>query len=132
MDDAPGSEMELMITAADLRQGQEEVIAMLERLARTFELTLPENTEVRRGGWFFSKEKPVEALRVDFGEQGYGLVREGRTHVRAAVQKRVRGVVLKTSELSLDDWMAQVAAELSRVAQHNARAREAFGKFTRG
>lgn len=131
MDDRQDS-MEFLVTAADLRLAHEEVVAMLERLARMFELALPDQTEVQRGGWFFSKEKPVEQLRVKFPDTCYALVREGRNHVRASVQKSVRGVVLKTQDIDVDAWTAQLAEELNRVAAHNTGARAALDKLTRG
>jgi hypothetical protein len=132
MDDVSDSSLDLLVTAADLRLSNEEVIATLERLARLFELALPEHATVTRGGWFLSKEKPVQSLVLDFGDAGFELAREGKTHVRATVQKRVRGVVLKTDEVPLDDWTTRVAAELNRLAGQNARARAALSQLARG
>ena len=131
-DDALDPEMALMVTAADLRLGHEEAIAMLERLANTFELTLPDHTEVKRGGWFFSSTKPIEGLQLTFDEVGFELVKDGNRKVRACVQKRVRGVVLKSTEVTLDAWTDQVAEALSQLAAHNATARSALAKLTRG
>ncbi|MDB5098520.1 MAG: hypothetical protein JWM80_2941 [Cyanobacteria bacterium RYN_339] len=132
MDDSTDASLDLLVTAADLRLSNEEVIATLERLARMFELALPEHAAITRGGWIFSKEKPVASLALDFGDVGFELAREGKVHVRATVQKRVRGVVLKTDEIPLDDWTARVAAELNRLAGQNARARAALHQLTQG
>lgn len=129
MDDAS---LDLLVTAADLRLANEEVIATLERLAKLFELALPEHATVERGGWFLSKEKPVEKLALVFGDAGFELQREGKTHVRALVQKRVRGVVLKTDEVPLDAWTAQVAEALNQLAARNDRARAALAQLARG
>lgn len=132
MDESPETSMEFLVTAADLRLAQEEVVTMLERLAHMFELALPEHATVKRGGWLFSKEKPVESLQLDFGDLGFELERQGKRHVVARTQKRVRGVVLKTSEVPLDEWTADVARELTQLATHNSRARKALGKLTEG
>lgn len=132
MDDISDSSMDFLVTAADLRLGQEEVVVMLERLAKMFELALPENTTVTRGGWFLSKEKPVQGLVVGFGDQSFKLERDGKSHVRASLQKSVRGVVLKTAEIQLDEWTHGVAEELTKLAAHSTRARAALTKLTQG
>jgi len=132
MDDMNDSSLDLLVTAADLRLSNEEVIATLERLARMFELALPEHATVTRGGWFLSKEKPVESLVLDFGDVGFGLERQGKTHVRATVQKRVRCVVAEGDEVPLDEWTARVAEQLNQLATKNAKARTALTQLTRG
>jgi hypothetical protein len=43
--------------------------------------------------------------------------------------KIVRGVVLKTTEVSLDDWINTLATELSKASATNAGMRKALSDF---
>jgi hypothetical protein len=46
--------------------------------------------------------------------------------------KMVRGVVLKTTEVTVDKWIADLAAEITELAQQSSQTREALKKFVVG
>jgi hypothetical protein len=43
--------------------------------------------------------------------------------------KIVRGVVLKTTDISLDEWIKALAAELSKASATNASMKKALSDF---
>jgi hypothetical protein len=46
--------------------------------------------------------------------------------------KLVRGVVLKTTEISIDQWTEEIAQQLAQQAQRSAQTRQALNKFILG
>ena len=52
-----------------------------------------------------------------------------RTGVQAMVRSSVRGVVISRKEVGIDEWVAQLAAELSAMAERNAAARQALERL---
>ncbi|WP_144080422.1 hypothetical protein [Gloeobacter kilaueensis] len=121
--------LEADVFAATLRMGLADTRDLLEFLAQKFELALPEQTTVRRGGWLFAREHPVEDLSLDFDEYQYQISRQGHALPVARIQKRVRGVVLKTTELPIEEWLSAVAAELARQAERSEITRRALDRF---
>jgi hypothetical protein len=124
-------DMSFHIQAADLRLAAEEASDALEGLARRFELALPAQTEVERKGKLFSSEKPVQRVTVRLDDRHYMLERQ-RAGVAASIQKVVRGVALRTDEVSLDAWLTTLAEDLNALAATSEKAREALGRFVRG
>lgn len=122
-------DLDFYVQAADLRLQAEAAEETLEHLAKKLELTLPHLTTVTRGGWFFTKEKPVTALEVNFDEQRFQLVREGR-RVKPRIMKAVRGVVLSTRDVSLEEWSEGLASALNVLAKSSDQARTALAKLS--
>jgi hypothetical protein len=89
---------------------------------------LPESTTVERGGWILSGAKPVKKMIVRFDDVHLGLTKD-KNRVNASVMKIVRGVVLKTTEVSLDEWIRLLAVELNKAAAHNAGMKKALSDF---
>jgi hypothetical protein len=117
------------VLAASLRMDGKQSANMLEFLAQKLELALPENVTVKRGGWLLSKDKPVEEILVRFEDFHYQLVKGKHGPVGAKQLKIVRGVALKTNDVTMDEWISLVAKELSDLAAQNAQARDALGKM---
>lgn len=120
------------ILAAGLRGDQKESGSTVEFLAKKFELILPKHTKIVRGGWLLSSEKPVRELTVTFDDFQYQLTVEKHGAVVAMEQKLVRGVVLKSNEVSMEEWINLVAQSLSRFAEKNSAARQALSDFLIG
>ena len=55
-----------------------------------------------------------------------------RDGIDARRAKAVRGVVLKSEELSLDDWLGALARDLAEEAQTNERAQVALQELLSG
>jgi hypothetical protein len=120
------------VLAASLWMDQQESGDLLEFLAQKLERSLPQNTTVTRGGGLFSKGRPVKDITVQFSDYHYQIVRESHGAFRAKVMKLVRGVILKTTEVPVEQWVEGLAAELAQLAQHNAQTRDALNRFVIG
>lgn len=129
VDDFDNNGLELDVLMASLRMDGKQSEKMLDLLAQKLSSALPENVEVKRGGWLLSKEKPVEQILVRFDDFHYQLSKEKHGPLQALQLKVVRGVVLKTVDISYDQWIAQVAEQLSALASRNAQARDAINKM---
>jgi hypothetical protein len=123
--------LEADVLAAALRMDNQESGDLLEFLAQKLEQSLPQNISVTRSGGFLSKTRPVKAITVRFPDYHYQLSRQQGT-LSARVQKLVRGVVLKTAEISVEQWIAEVAQQLAILAQQSAQARAALSQFVLG
>ena len=132
MDDNLDQALEVDVLAAALRMDHQESRDLLEFLARKLEQSLPQNTTVTRGGWFLSKEHPVQQITVSFDDYQYQIIRERHRSFTAKVMKLVRGVVIKTTEIPIDQWTDEVAQQLAQLAQRSAQARSALNKFVVG
>lgn len=132
MDDNLDQALEVDVLAAALRMDHQESGDLLEFLAKKLEQSLPQNTTVTRGGWFLSKEHPVQQITVSFDDYQYQIIRERHTSFTAKVMKLVRGVVIKTTEIPIDQWTDEVAQQLAQLAQRSAQTRSALNKFVVG
>jgi hypothetical protein len=123
--------LEADVLAAALRLDNHESGDLLEFLAQKLEQSLPQQTAVTRGGGFLSKQRPVKEITLRFPDYHYQLTRQHGA-VSARVQKLVRGVVLKTTEISVEQWTAEVAQQLVILAQQSAQTRTALSRFVLG
>jgi hypothetical protein len=130
MEDDLDQALQVDILAATLRMDHQESGDLLEFLAQKLE-QFPQNTTVTRGGILFSKERPVKEIMVRFDQYHYQIMRRNGS-CTAKVMKLVRGVVLKTTEISVEQWTEEVAEQLTLLAQHNAQTRRALNKFVLG
>jgi hypothetical protein len=70
----------------------------------------------------------ASAIRLHLGNNTLELVaKKGR--LVATSSQQVRGVVISTKEVSVADWVKQLAEYVSSVAAENADAREALAKL---
>jgi hypothetical protein len=125
-------ELRVEVLAAALRMDTQAAGDLLESLAVKLSGSLPENTTVRRGGWFLSSKKPVEEINVRFDEAQYQIVRERHGSFTAREMKIVRGVVLKTSDVPVDKWISDLAQDITEIAQQSSATRQALKKFVVG
>ena len=79
-----------------------------------------------------SKTRPVAELSVQFDSVGYLIERTKKGSISAKQQKIVRGIALKSSEIPLEDCMAQIVEELTSLADKSSTARMALNHFLEG
>lgn len=132
MEDELDRALQVDVLAASLRMGEREAKDLLEYLSGMLEQALPANTTVKRGGWIFSSVKPVEELTVRFPEFHYTITRHRHGGFSALQMKLVRGVVLKSSEIPMEQCINEIVQELSKLSENNAQARKALNKFVTG
>lgn len=124
--------LQVDVLANALRMGKAEAGDLMESLSSRLQMILPDSTSIERAGWFLSSSRPVRLLTVKFDECNLQLEREKSGMITPRLMKVVRGVVLKTTTINLDDWMKTLAAELNKSAQHNSNTLEALKKFVIG
>jgi hypothetical protein len=132
MDEDLDDGLRVEVLANALKMGKAESKELLETLAMRLQAIMPEVTTVKRSGWLLSSEKPVRELTIRFDDCHLQLVKEKTGTVTALVMKVVRGVVLKSTPTTLDDWVKTLATELSKAAQNNAETRAILNKFVIG
>jgi hypothetical protein len=118
------------LVAASLRADAADTRGFLEALAVRLEEALPEQTEVeRRARRLLSREKVVRRIAVDAGESRYVLEPDARGGVEARRSAAVRGIVLKTDPLPLEEWIDALARDLADQARATEQGRVALERL---
>lgn len=94
----------------------------LPLLGQVLTSALPEESEIERRGGLFQRDKPIRKVTVTLGDQIYTLEDLGRGPLAATRAKVVRGITLKTEPMSVEDWLADLSAEISARATQNEKA----------
>ena len=116
------------LVAASLRADTVDMRAFAAALAVKLEQTLPGMVRVERHGGLFSRDKQVRSISATFGEQCYRLDVDGG-RVEASRQRSVRGIVLHTDSLGLDDWIDGLSRELTAAASTSEQSRAALARM---
>ena len=117
MDD-PGFDL----VAASLRADTTDLNAFVEALAVKLEGALPDSVRVdRKGGGLLSRQKRVRRISIGMDEARYDLERNGES-IEASRCNEVRGIVIKSERLGLDEWIDALSRELTSRAQQSERS----------
>jgi hypothetical protein len=128
----PGEKRDFDLSAASLRASSGDMRTFVEVLADKLDQALPGRVKVqRRAARLLSKQKHVTAIELDLGETRYLLAaQDGAVEARCATA--VRGIVLKSSVVSLDTWIDALLKELANEAQTSEQARLALEQLLEG
>lgn len=114
------------VAAALSREYASEGREFVPHLARLLESALPEATEpILTGGLL---RKTLTGVRITLGDFQYALesakgpVQASRTHI-------VRGISLKSEPMAIDEWLAEVGAQIEMRMQESERVRKALGSL---
>lgn len=129
MHDELGEPLQMEMLAASLRADSTDVKAFLEALASKLSGSLPNQTTVTRHSGLFSREHPVKEILVTLGDYQYRISRERQGPVVTQRAKVVRGIVLKTDQIPMEQWIEELAGALAQIATNNAQARIALERF---
>ena len=129
MQDEPSQSMQVELFAASIRADYTNVGAFLETLAVKFEGALPSHTRVTRHSGLFSREHPVKEIAITLGEFQYRIGRERQGPLLAQRAHIVRGIVLSTEQISVEQWIEEIAEALAQFAAHNRQAYSALSRF---
>ncbi len=121
--------LQVDLLAASLRADMTDLKAFMEALAVKLEGALPAHTVVTRQSSLFSREHPVKEIAVTLGDTQYRLGRERQGPLLALRAKVVRGIVLKTEPIPVEQWVEELATLLAQEANRNAQARAALERF---
>lgn len=129
MEDSLDRALEIDILAATLSLDRKDSGDILELLARKFQVFLPQNIEVKRK---FLGLGAIETITLRFDDYHYQISRERYGSIIARSIKVIRGVSIKTTEISTDQWSQELAQALTRMAANNAQFKDALHKFILG
>ena len=131
-DDELDPALQFEVLAAKLKIDHGASGDLLEMLAKMLESSYAGGTKVSRGGWMLSKNKPVNELTVRFDDWQFQISREKHGTVNARSMKLVRGVALKTNEISMEQCIDEIIKEIVKLAEKNSQTRNALNKFVSG
>jgi hypothetical protein len=77
------------------------------------------------------REGDPVALRVTLGDSVL-IMRQQRGHVITEVATSVRGVILSRKEVTVTEWITELAVQIRRLAERNADARAALQRLLLG
>jgi hypothetical protein len=129
MSDEISQSMRTELFAASLRADKNDLKTFLDALAVKLEGSLPDHTRVIRQGSFFSRERSVKEIAVSLGEYQYRISREKQGFLMAVREHMVRGIVLKTEQITIDQWIDGLSEALAQLASHSAQSRAALERF---
>ena len=99
------------LLAASLRADAVDLKAFVEALAVKLGESFPQRVEIERKGGFLGGKQRVRRVAVTLGDNEYEL-RSDDGHVVCQRRNVVRGIALKTEQLSLEQWIDALAAGL--------------------
>jgi hypothetical protein len=121
-----GEQPDFDLVAASLRADADDLRLYVESLAAKLEQSFPGRCRVQRAGLF--RHGSVRHVSVEIGDGRYELTHEdGRVSARRS--SVVRGISLKSDELSLDEWIDSLAAQVVAEADRSERGRVAVEKL---
>jgi hypothetical protein len=121
--------VQVEMVAASLRADTTDLNTFMEALATKLAGALPNQTEVIRHHGLFSRDHSVEQIAISLGDAQYRIARDRRNILSTSRAKIVRGIVLKTDEISMDQWIQELATNLSQEAARSEGARIALERF---
>ena len=127
--DQPDASMQVELLAASLRASSTDLKAFMEALAVKLEGSLPNQTKVVRQSGIFSREHPVKEISVALGDYQYRISRERQGPLATERVKVVRGIVLKTEQVPMNQWIEDLATALAEEAAHSTEAHMALERF---
>lgn len=133
MEKLPGEPLQeplhMELLAASLRADSSDNKAFLAALATKLAGSLPNQTTVIRQSSIFSREHPVKEITVLMGDYQYRIGREKQGPIVTQRAKVVRGIVLKTEQIPVEQWINELAGALAEEAAHSAQARDSLERF---
>ena len=122
MADELNDPLQFEVIAATLRLGMENTSSYLAALARNLERALPGQVDVSEQGIISRK---VTAVCANLRDRSYRIDAVG-AQLRCTIGSVVRGITLRTDEVDLDDWTAQLSKDLVVMAERSLAARVAL------
>jgi hypothetical protein len=118
------------LVAASLRADTTDVTAFVEALAVKLEGALPGDVVVERsgGGLLGRGQRHVRRIAVMMEGGRYDLERAG-SQIETSRRSEVRGIVIKSERLGLDDWIDALSHELANRARQSEQSRAALQRL---
>jgi hypothetical protein len=118
------------LVAASLRADTTDLAAFVEALAVKLEGALPGDVAVERagGGLFGRGQRQVRRIAVTMEGGRYDLERDG-SQIQTSRCNEVRGIVIKSERLGLDEWIDALSRELAERARQSEQSRAALQRL---
>jgi len=115
--------------AASLRADSGDVSTFLEVLAVKFQGALPGRAKIDyQSSGVVRRTKTVRRIALEMGDDRFELTRE-RGAVVARRTRVVRGITLKSDQLSLDGWVEELTRALVQQGSTSAQDRQALERL---
>ena len=121
--------LEVDVLAAALSLDRRESGDLLTLLAQKLTGSLPRNTQIQKS-WFGLGA--IESITLCFDDYQYQISRGKYGNIAAKSIQVVRGIKIKTTELTTAEWSQQVARSLAQSAAQNAEIRDGLNRFIVG
>jgi hypothetical protein len=129
MSDEISEPMRTELFAASLRADKADLRTFLEVLAVKMEGSLSDYTRVTRQGSIFSRERTVKEVIVSLADHQYRIGRGRQGPLVAVRAHMVRGIVLKTEQIPVDQWIEELSEALAQLAGSSTQTRAALERF---
>jgi hypothetical protein len=129
MSDEISEPMRTELYAASLRADKADLTTFLDALAIKLEGSLPDYTMVSRQGSIFSRERTIKEVIVSLADHQYRIGRGKQGPLVAVRAHVVRGIVLKTEQIPVDQWIEELSEALAQLAGRSAQTRAALERF---
>lgn len=113
------------MVAASLRADATDTDTFFEVLASKLAAALGERVRLEQGGRL-KRGARIQGLSVEVGDLELSAERH-RGAVRCQVRHSVRGIVLRSEDVEVDEWLRVLVAALVGEAERNDRTRAALG-----
>ena len=124
----PDSWLKLGVAADLTRHYSADQRDFMRLLALLLQDALPDETTLEQRGGLFAK-KSLHRLTVSLGTNRYSLEDPGRGPLLATRTHIVKGIALKTEEVAMPEWIAELGAVLEERARGSEAAREALSRL---
>lgn len=129
MHDELSEPMQVELFASSLRADATDLKAFMEALATKLAGSLPDQTQVTRQSGLFSREHPVRDIAITLGDYQYRIIRERPGFPVTSRAKVVRGIVLKTDQIPMEQWIEELATSLAQISMQSEQSRAALERF---
>lgn len=121
MTDQPRSWESTSVAAVLARRSHEDVTALLGELADLLSAVVP-GARVQRS----LLRRQITDVRLPFGGHVYGLRRRPDGAFEASRQHEVRGVVIRTDPMEIDEFLVELGNAIDAEVRHSQRAHDAL------
>ncbi len=118
--------------AAFMRRAQTDMKAFLEAFAVRMEQSLPGQVEIhRKKDSLFASTQHVSSINIRVGGSRY-VLENAHGGLQLTRCNEVRGIVLKTEEMQLPDWLTALNQDLMAASKNLANAHGVLHDFLMG
>ncbi len=117
------------LSAAVWRRNIQDERAFVEAFAIRFERALPDKTTVIRRRGFLTKSSGVQRIEIAFDNTEFILEFVKKDGIKTFVAIVVRGIRLKTDEVSFTEWLSSLSETVRMYASTHENLRERLESF---